>query len=85
LTARRVPVRLFALLRERAGAERIEVDVPGHRPDVAALREALATARPEIASALPSCRVAVDERFLDEAAELPESGEIALVPPASGG
>src|SRR5262249_55699116 len=61
LRAMRAAVRLFAVLRERAKRDRIEIEIAG---DSATLREVLAKlkeASPEIAPYLPGVRVALNE------------------------
>lgn len=77
-------VLLFAGLRQRVGASEItvEIDAPATVGD---LRRKLAKERPEIGPQLLHCRVAVDQEFADDSAELGENREIALIPPVSGG
>jgi molybdopterin converting factor subunit 1 len=80
-----VRVRLFAILRERAGAEAIELELPAGASvsdAVAALAE-----RPgldELLSRLP-VRMAVNREYADHATPLEAGDEVALIPPVSGG
>jgi molybdopterin converting factor subunit 1 len=77
-------VLLFAGLRERSGRAQVVLDVPPGAT-LAAIVEALAHALPAIASALPHCRVAVAQEFVD-LDHVPAPGdEIAIIPPVSGG
>ncbi len=72
-----VTVRLFAGLRERAGADRVQVELPeGAR--VADLLAAM-----EVAPR--SCVVAINREYADESAPVGPGDEVALVPPVSGG
>jgi MoaE-MoaD fusion protein len=72
-----VTVRLFAGLRERAGADRVQVELPeGAR--VADLLAAM-----EVAPR--SCVVAINREYADEASLVRAEDEVALVPPVSGG
>ena len=72
-----VTVRLFAGLRERAGSDRVEVELPeGAR--VADLLAAMDVAP-------RSCVVAINREYADEGAVVQAEDEVALVPPVSGG
>ena len=75
----RVTVRLFAALRERAGAGERELELPdGAR--VADVWPAL-----ELGEAPPGLVYAVDRRYVDPGHALAGGEEIALIPPVSGG
>jgi MoaE-MoaD fusion protein len=80
-----VRVRLFAILRERAGDEAVEIELP----DGATVSDAIAALRQrqglaELLSRLP-VRVAVNREYADEATSLEAGDELALIPPVSGG
>jgi molybdopterin converting factor subunit 1 len=75
----RVRVRLFAVLRERAGARELELDLP----DGARVRDAL-DAVGELAAGLPLV-MAINREYADENAVLQADDELALIPPVSGG
>ena len=78
-----VSVRLFAGLRERAGAEWVDVELPeGAR--VADLLEALA-ATPVGPLRPGQCVVAVNREYARPDAPVAAGDEVALVPPVSGG
>lgn len=81
----RVDVRLFAALRERAGHDRVTIELIGATPTVAQLVEALAAAYPALASLLPACRVAIDHTFVRADQAVDPRSEIAIIPPVSGG
>ncbi|HEY2635798.1 MAG TPA: molybdenum cofactor biosynthesis protein MoaE [Solirubrobacteraceae bacterium] len=74
-----VRVRLFAMLRERAGRGEIELDLP----DGARVRDALA-AVDDLAGGVPVV-MAVNREYAGEDLVLEPGDELALVPPVSGG
>lgn len=74
-----VKVRLFAALRERAGAPELDLELP----DGALVRDALAQMT-EIAEAIPVV-MAVNQEYADADAPLHAGDELALIPPVSGG
>jgi molybdopterin synthase catalytic subunit len=74
-----VQIRLFASLRERAGAERVELELP----EQACVRDALDRLR-TITSDLPVV-MAVNREYADESSILHAGDELALIPPVSGG
>ena len=75
----RVTVRLFAVLRERAGHEELELDLP----DGARVADALA-AVDHLAGEL-SLVLAVNRDYADADQVLHPGDELALIPPVSGG
>jgi molybdopterin converting factor subunit 1 len=74
-----VTVRLFAMLRERAGASEVTVELP----EGALVRDAL-DALGELGAGLPLV-MAVNREYAHEDAVLGEGDELALIPPVSGG
>jgi MoaE-MoaD fusion protein len=79
----RVSVRLFAGLRERAGADRIEVELP----DGARVADVLAAMAATPVGALKprECVVAVNREYAGADEPVRAGDEVALVPPVSGG
>jgi MoaE-MoaD fusion protein len=76
-----VRVRLFAQLRERAGARELSLELP----EGARVRDALATdAVASLSAGLPLV-MAVNREYADEDAPLSAGDELALIPPVSGG
>jgi MoaE-MoaD fusion protein len=73
----KVSVRLFAGLRERAGSERVEVDLP----DGASVADLLA----EMGLRPGQCVVALNREYAPAAATIGAGDEVALIPPVSGG
>jgi len=74
-----VRVRLFAQLRERAGADEVELDLP----EGALVSDALV----ELGQVTDGMRVvmAVNQQYADPDASLSPGDELALIPPVSGG
>jgi MoaE-MoaD fusion protein len=80
-----VTVRLFAILRERAGRDSVEIELP-EDATVADAFECL-TAAPglgELVARLP-LRMAVNREYADEGTAIAPGDELALIPPISGG
>lgn len=74
-----VTVRLFAVLRQRAGTDAVPLELPeGARVD-----DALA-ALADITAGVP-CVMAVNREYADGGAVLAAGDELALIPPVSGG
>jgi len=73
----------FAAAREAAGTGREELEVPDG--DVAALRRALVERHPALARVLPRCRIALDQELAEDGDPVRDGGEVAVIPPVSGG
>jgi len=73
----RVSVRLFAGLRERAGAARVELDDVERAADV--------WARLGLGEEPPGLLYAVNREYAGRETELHDGDEVALIPPVSGG
>jgi len=85
MEAMTIDVRLFAILRERAGRDRIAVELaPG-----ATVADAIAAiaAEPALAGVIERLPVAmaVNREYADADTELRAGDELALIPPVSGG
>jgi molybdopterin converting factor subunit 1 len=79
-------VRLFAVLREGAGRDSLEIELDAGATVADALR-ALGKESEPLAEALGAMPVvmAVNRSYVDEEATLSEGDELALIPPVSGG
>ena len=75
----KVRIRLFATLRERAGADQVELELP----EEASVRDALEL----LGNITSDVRVvmAINQEYADENAVLRAGDELALIPPVSGG
>jgi molybdopterin converting factor subunit 1 len=79
-----IHVRLFAILRERAGIAETSLNLPaGATVDQASL--ALREKFPATADYLPRVAFAVNQNYADRNAVLHDGDELALIPPVSGG
>ena len=79
----RVSVRLFAGLRERAGGQHVEVELP----DGAVVEDLLAAmgSTPVGPLAPGQCVVAINREYAPRDEPIREGDEVALIPPVSGG
>ena len=75
----RVNVRLFAVLRERAGSESLEIDLD----EGATVADAVRALAP-VAGEMPF-RVAVNREYANDSTPIAEGDELAAIPPVSGG
>jgi molybdopterin converting factor subunit 1 len=80
----RVTVRLFARLREAAGAADCEC-VVGPHATVADVWDALAARYPPVAPFARTVSAAINAEFASRTAAVREGDEVAFLPPVSGG
>ncbi|MEM9381713.1 MAG: molybdenum cofactor biosynthesis protein MoaE [Planctomycetota bacterium] len=81
---RRIRVRLFAVLRERAGADEIALDDVPSDATVGAVKALVAERHPELGD-LSAVATVVGTAYASPDAPLGDAEEIALLPPVSGG
>jgi MoaE-MoaD fusion protein len=81
----RLKLILFAIFRERLGAEEIELEFPNDSVSMDELRSALLTRDPGLEPLLAVTRIAVNQQFATEKTILVSGDEVALIPPVSGG
>ena len=81
----RLRVILFAIYRERLGADEIELEFPSDSISMAELRSALIALDQGLEPLLAVTRVAVNQEFASEKTILRADDEVALIPPVSGG
>ena len=80
----RTEVKLFALAKELAGSDTIDVDLtPG--AVVADLRRVMAEQFPELSDLLAHAMFAVNTEYANDDSPIPPDAEIACIPPVSGG
>jgi molybdopterin synthase catalytic subunit len=80
----RVVVRLFAVLREEAGADRVELDVaPGATAED--VWRGLVERHPPLAARRASLTAAVNRRYAPWGEPVAAGDEVAFIPPVSGG
>lgn len=80
----KITVHLFAVLRETAGTSRIDLEIPA--PSTARqVAQLLAERFPKMRAHLPVLSFAVNGEIVPAETAVPEGGEVALLPPVSGG
>ena len=79
-----IHVQLFSLLREKAGTETVDLDLPDHASIAQAVR-VLQQRYPALEPHMENVRFAVDMEFVDAETRLAQGDELALIPPVSGG
>lgn len=81
----KVPVKLFAMVREVVGYDEVTVTLPDALPTVEQLREALLQQHDGLSALLPFCQVAVNHEIAGDQQVLQPLDEVAILPPFSGG
>lgn len=79
-----ISVRLFAVLREAAGAADLVLQLP-EGATVASLAEPLLARYPALGRHLPRVAFAVNRSYASRETPLHDGDEVALIPPVSGG
>ena len=79
-----ITVLYFAKMRSIMGSSR---EVFETTSTVKELLDKIAAVHPSLASVIPSCAVAVNEKYVDDFSryELKDNDVVALIPPVSGG
>jgi molybdopterin converting factor subunit 1 len=80
----RIRVKLFAIVKERAGVGELSLELRDGA-NVAAASAALKEKLPAIAGFLDRSAFAVNREYVDAATVLHDDDEIAVIPPVSGG
>jgi molybdopterin converting factor subunit 1 len=79
-----VTVKLFAVARQLAGSDTLQVELPA-AATVGQLRAELARVCPPLAPWLAKMRIAVDAEYAGDAAPVTATSDVACIPPVSGG
>ena len=79
-----IHVKLFAVLRETAGAAEITLELPDGAT-AASVRQPLLEQFPSLAAHLSRAAYAINRTYADPQAVLRDGDELALLPPVSGG
>ena len=79
-----VTVKLFALLREKAGTDNLVLGLPD-AADVKQAVDAIRHQHPVLEPYLDNLRFSLDMDFVEENTTLHEGDEVVLIPPVSGG
>jgi len=80
----KVRVRLFAVAREAAGNDSVELELP-EQATIALLRRRLVQRVPRLAALAGRLVFAVDREYADDAMKIPPGADVACIPPVSGG
>lgn len=80
----RVMVKMFAAARDAVGAPEVTVEV-AEGATMSDLRTALIASYPQLASLVDRAMFAVNADYANDDDVLPSNGEIACIPPVSGG
>ena len=80
----KVRVRLFAVAKQVAGRDSVELDLP-EPATIAQLREALGTEVPQLSGIVARMMFAVDMQYAHDETRVPPGAEVACIPPVSGG
>ncbi|MDO9128478.1 MAG: molybdopterin converting factor subunit 1 [Anaerolineales bacterium] len=81
---KKVKVLFFATLRDRAGAKSLEIEIP-EGATVQQLKDQISCDHPNLEQSMQSVVVAINREFAFDESILPESAEVAMFPPVSGG
>jgi molybdopterin synthase sulfur carrier subunit len=79
-----VHLKLFAVARELAGRDMLELELPSPAT-IGQLRQALAAHSPALARIAQHVMFAIGTNYADDGATIVEPAEIACIPPVSGG
>ncbi len=79
-----VTVKLFALIREKAGTDTLALDLP-HGADLKQVVEAIRHQQPALEPYLDNLRFSIDMDFVEADTTLHDGDEVVLIPPVSGG
>jgi molybdopterin converting factor subunit 1 len=79
-----VNIKLFAILRDRAGQSDLHLELPPGST-VAHAAQQLATSHPAIAPFISRIAFAVNQQYVPSTTVLQDNDELALIPPVSGG
>ncbi len=77
-------VRLFAMARQAAARDCVEVDLP-EGATIAELRRRLAGQCEALAPLLPAMWFAIDAQYAADTQTIPAGASVACIPPVSGG
>ena len=79
-----ITVKLFAILRDRAGTSELTLDLPRGSAASVAL-ESIASRYPALRDHLPRAALAINREYVPRDTALSDGDELALIPPVSGG
>ena len=80
----KVRVRLFAVDKQAAGRESVELELP-ERATIGQLRDRLVTQVPALSAIIGQVMFAVDRQYANDETAIPPNADVACIPPVSGG
>ena len=80
----RIRVRLFAITKQVAGCDSVELELPDGAT-IGQLRSRLATQIPQLDSLLQRMMFAIDTEYARDDVVIPPDSDVACIPPVSGG
>ncbi len=80
----KVSIKLFAIVRDRAGVADLTLDLPAGAT-IAFAADLLAKKYPAIETFLPRCAFALNLEYTSISELLKDGDELAVIPPVSGG
>ena len=80
----RIKVLFFATLRDRAGTKSFELEIPADTT-VQALKGLVVDTYPGLKETMDTVVISINREFAFDESIVPESAEVAMFPPVSGG
>ena len=80
----KIHLRLFAIAKQAAGSDIVEVELP-EGANVGRLREALGNQVPKLSGMVDQMMFAMDAEYATDETEVRPNAEVACIPPVSGG
>jgi len=80
----RLRVRLFAVAKQAAGRDSIDLELP-QGATIAQLRRRLGAQVPQLSALAPQMLFAINRQYADDEAIVPPDADVACIPPVSGG
>ena len=80
----KIKVLFFATLRDRAGTKSLEIEIP-EDTTVQNLKDRIARDYPSLEQSMESVVISINREFAFDESVVPESAEVAMFPPVSGG
>jgi len=80
----RVKLLFFATLRDRAGTRSMELEIPPELT-VQGLKDKLSDEYPNLKESMKSVLITINREYAFDEAVIPQSAEVAMFPPVSGG
>jgi molybdopterin converting factor small subunit len=80
----KVRVRLFAVAKQVAGRDSVELDLP-EGATIAQLRDLLGNQVPSLSAIITQVMFAVGTQYANDRTRIPPGADVACIPPVSGG